>query len=424
VATLTLVVGVMVGLVPASAASWDLKVTNGIYSWWGHEQSVRDGDVTWTGSIARKGTVRVHRVATDGSVREARLGVLRPNDHTTPAIALHPDRPDMQVFWTGHGTTRHVSVRSLDRETMQLGPERQLSFGGWATTYTQVATHGHRIYLLTRANGDWMYTVSEDWGATWDEPRLLFDNRSYGTRVYVQLRAHPLTPGRAQLATYGHPTISTPYRHADYAEIDLATGEVVSSFVAEEPGPEPGVAAASPDGVYGNLLDGDVGPALAPGTLPHAISASGSFRIRMLDVGTWDGRPAIAYAVWPGETGPARYKVKVLRESGEWTTSHVDVPSGIPFGYEPATKYLGGMAFDNAGGLVMSRESSGRWYLERHAADGTRKRLGGGGTAPLARPYVPRGTAAGTFVVQKLNRYDSYTRYDSDLLLYGALRRP
>lgn len=417
--TLLLLLAVVAGAPAAGAASWEQRVPNAIWSWWGHDQSVVDVDGTWTGTVARRGTVRLHHLGDDGTVTEVRLGTVRPDDHTTPGLALDREQPELLAFWTGHGRTSSVMLRRVDRASRTAGPVVELPMPG-RTTYTQVVSYGERVVLVTRASGYWVYTVSEDWGRSWDTPRRLFDNVTLSTRVYVVLKQHPTVPGRAQLAVYGHPTIATPYRYTDYAEVDLRTGVVASSFVASPPDPGTGVIEATPEGHYGNLLDDESGPALLPGTLPHAISPSGDHRVRLLDVGVMAGRPAMAYAVWRGATGPARYKVKVLGVDGVWRNDAVDVPTGVPFGYSPATKYLGGMVLAGDDSVVLSRERTGRWYLERHRTDGTWTRIGGGGRQPLARPYVPRGAPPGTFVVQKLLRYASFTDYDSDLLLYRS----
>ena len=156
-----------------------------------------------------------------------------------------------------------------------------------------------------------------------------------------------------------------------------------------------------------------------PVTLPEEL-----YEVRLLDVGTVHGRPAISYAVWKGSTGQARYKLKTYRD-GAWSTPPWLLASGDPFGHGPATHYVGGAVIGRDDRLYTARKdnSTGVWYVEQWAWSETRNTflrqrvLARDASRPLVRPYVPARRGQTEVIVQRLNRYDGFTRFDADTLV-------
>jgi hypothetical protein len=131
--------------------------------------------------------------------------------------------------------------------------------------------------------------------------------------------------------------------------------------------------------------------------------------VRLLDVGIIDGRPAISYAVWQGETGQAQYKVKLYQRGG-WRYPPWSVASGDPFGYDPAIHYLGGMVIGPDDRLYTARKDNrtGAWHVEQWRWSGgafqLERELARDRDRPLVRPYVPARTGPVEVVVQRLHR--------------------
>ncbi len=413
-AMLTAVAAVALTGRPAPAATVGTVravVDNAAYSWWIQPVAVNDGDHTWIGGVARLGTVRVAKAnRATGAVSMAEISRVHypdnPDDHNAPALAFEASHPNILVFYTGHNKDNIMRYRSVNRASLAVGPERQLTFSG-AITYAQVVRSGSRLVLFTRvASATWRYRVSDDFGATWSQERLFMDARGYG-QVYMVVK--PVT-GDADdnlLAFYGHPVNSTS-RNVDFARVRLGSGAVERS-----------------DGrVVGNLY-GSQGPAFRPGDLGAAITPSSSYTVRVLDLGTIDDRPAISYAVWQGATGQASYKVKVYR-GGQWSTPPWSLASGDPFGHDPATHYLGGMVIGRDDRLYSARQvnSTGVWYLEQWRWSEQENTfllehdLARDADRPLVRPYVPARSGQTEVIAQRLDRYDSYTSYDADTLVF------
>jgi hypothetical protein len=385
-------------------------IDNAIYSWWTQPLAVNDGDYTWVGGVARMGTVRVARVQREtGAVEMVEISRVnypdRPDDHNAPALAFEPSQPNMVVFYTGHGYDNVMRYRTLDRTTLAVGPERQLTFSA-GITYAQVLRSGSRLVLFTRVtNSTWRYRVSDDFGATWSQERMFMNAVGYG-QVYLVTK--PVT-GQADdnlLAFYGHP-VNSDYRDVEFGRVRLDSGNIERANGQ----------------VIGNLFS-PTGPGFRPGDLDPAITPSPGYTVRLLDVATINDRPAISYAVWQGETGQAAYKVKMYRE-GTWSTPPWELASGDPFGFNPATHYIGGMVIGRDDRLYTSRRhnATGVWYVERWRWSESQdtflreRELARDADRPLVRPYVPARPGHTEVIVQRLDRYEGFTDFDTDTLV-------
>lgn len=382
----------------------DLRLSNGIYSWWSSPQTVSVGDSTYTASIARLGTVRLARVDADGSSVVVNLEKITPDDHNTPAIAYSPESGRMTVFYARHANDDIMRYREvLDLDTLALGPLRHLSYSD-PVTYAQTLVLGERIVLVSRTGSDWTTRVSEDWGDTWGPERLLVDYATNG-RPYVLTAQSEEDPTKAMIAVYGHPVTGT-YRNIDVGVLDVATGDV-------------------------GRLDGTVvtnafnGPDLRFGQLEAAVDPGTGYRVRLLDVGWHTGRPAVAYAVWnhaedPGGEAVYRY---ATYDGNAWTPSEHRIAAGKVVGYSPATQYVGGMTFGHDGMIYVARNGryNSWWRLEELSTSGTtvtQTRILYRSTTPIMRPHVPRfGGPVDVIAIETLV-YRGFTSYDSNLLLF------
>jgi hypothetical protein len=382
-------------------------IDNASYSWWIQPVAVNDGADTWVGGIARLGTVRVAKVRpTTGAVEFVEISRTgRPDDHNAPALAFDSAQPHLVVFYAGHNADSVVRYRTVNRTTLAVGPERQLAFSG-PVTYAQVLRSGTRLALFTRVGSStWRYRISDDFGGTWGPERAFMDATGYG-QVYLVVKPVTGDADTNLLAFYGHPVNST-FRDVVFARLHLTSGTIERAN---------GTA-------IGNLgMAG--GPAFRPGDLEPVITPSSTYRVRLLDIGTVAGQPALSYAVWQGTTGQAQYKTKRYR-AGVWSTPPWSLASGDPFGYDPATHYLGGAVIGRDDRLYTARKhnATGTWYVERwrwSAGEDTYlldQELARDAQQPLVRPYVPARPGETEVIVQRLERYDGYTAYDADTLV-------
>jgi hypothetical protein len=382
-------------------------IDNAIYSWWVQPVAVNDGLDTWVGGIARLGTVRVAKVRpATGAVQFVEISRSdRPDDHNAPAIAYDTARPNLVVFYAGHNADSVVRYRTVNRTSLAVGPERQLAFSG-PVTYAQVLRNGSRLVLFTRVGSStWRYRMSDDFGDTWGPERVFVDASSYG-QVYLVVKPVTGDADTNLLAFYGHPVNST-FRDVVFARLRLTSAAIERTNAT----------------VVGYLFSG-TGPAFRPGDLERVITPSSTYRVRLLDIGTVGGQPAISYAVWQGATGQAQYKVKLYR-AGTWSTPPWSLASGDPFGHDPATHYVGGAVIGRDDRLYTARKhnATGTWYVEQHRWSAAQDafllelELARDAQQPLVRPYVPARQGETEVVVQRLARYDGYTSYDADTLV-------
>jgi hypothetical protein len=378
--------------------------------------AVNDGAYTWVGGVARMGTVRVARVSPDsGTVRLVEISRWnypdRPDDHNAPALAFDPGQPNLVVFYAGHGYDNLMRYRTLNRTTLAVGPERQLTFGAGITN-AQVLRNSGRLVLFTRVtNSTWRYRVSDDFGTTWSEERIFLNADGYG-QVYLVVKPVTGDPDTNLLAFYGHP-VNSRYRNVEFARVRLTSGAVERADRQ----------------VIGNLYSAG-GPGFRPGDLRAAITPSSGYTVRLLDIATVSDQPAITYAVWSGGTGQADYKVKLYR-NGAWSTPPWSLPSGDPFGFDPATHYVGGAVIGRNDRLYTARKnnSTGMWYVEQWQWSGSQdqflleRELARDSALPLVRPYMPARTGPTEVIAQRLERYESFTGYDADTLVFERCSR-
>jgi hypothetical protein len=387
------------------------RIDNAVYDWWAQPVSVNDGAYTWIGTIATGGTVRVAKVnPAAGTYQWATLssiGEIYHDEHNTPALAFEDTKPYLMAFYTQHGTDNIMRYRTINRTTLAMGRTRTLTFSG-NITYAEVIRNGTRLMVLTRVGTSWRYRISENFGSLWSAERVLINASGYGT-LYSLVKPASNDGDLNHLAVYGHPLNST-FRNVVYAQIHLRSGDVTLANGQ----------------VIGSIND-PAGPNLRPEQLQAAITPGAGYKVRLLDVDNVRDRPAIAYAVWnaeAAEAGPATYKFKMYQDDNTWKSSPWALAAGHPFGYDPAIHYVGGVAIGRDNLIYSSRESNGTWIFEKWAwseSAGTFKfanAIARDSTQKLARPCVPTGVGATEVIINRFEKYYSYTNYISDVLVY------
>lgn len=375
-----------------------MLITNATSSWWVHPLAVAEGDFLWLGSVDRRGANHVRRIDTvNETVNLISLaGPSSSDDHNAVALAVVPDKPIL-AFYSQHQKDAYVRLQAIDRASLAAGSQQQLHMGG-AVSYAQVLTREDTVYLFCRVSQNlWRYRISVDWGQTWDEARTLIDGTLIGQN-YAVLRPDPDDPLKIRLFHYGHPNNSS-YRPVGYARLDLATGSIHHIGGT----------------VLGNLNDVG-GPTLLPQMLDLAINPSTGFTVRMLDIGTVEGAPAVAYAVWkPADaTYAPRYRLKRW-DGSSWDGIPWSLTSGVPFGHS----YYGGVAIGESGQLWTSREAVGEWVIEQWQYSAGNVALIGElarARTKLVRPYAVRGTGSVPMIYQD-NCYSSYTLFYGDTVV-------
>lgn len=334
-------------------------LSDAIYSWWLHPVAVGDGDHTWVGSIgegdfggAEEPLNRVSRIScSTGEVTAATLeGLSGPDDHNGVAIALDPTQDQLIAFYARHGNDAFVRYQFVDRSSVLAGSLQTLSFTD-TVTYVQLLRHAGTLWVITRAggadNGRWEFRSTSDWGQTWTDAATLVDHSGAGP-FYVSARPDPSNPRIVHLFTEERVGWTV-----GYAQLDLGTGQITLS-----------------DGTVIGDLGAAGGPALVPSDFETVAAAPAEQRLRLLDGGVVDGRPAVAYALFP-DTGTAGGSYLTARRSASgWQSQGVLVASGDPF--QPhARRYLGGVVFGTDDQLWTSREDAGEWVVEQWSWTGS-----------------------------------------------------
>jgi hypothetical protein len=263
----------------------------------------------------------------------------------------------------------------------------------WKVTYIQVH-RGHTpdsLILLTRCGDQWAIALSEDYGVSWKlRPFVLFDVGTYGYLITSRL-----ANGSIRVCAAGHPA-HTSLTAVYYLEIS-ASGDVRSANGS----------------VLANIYTGAGLPIAAPGTLPAIYTFPPNTNVRLFDVSTAPD-PEVLLAEWVGAE-EASY-VYLKRDDLGWTRATL-TPTGRPFGYEFETRYLGGATFPsptNGGVLYLSRESAGRWRVERWQSEEGQwdSELISESEQILARPSTPLSASPQLPLLWlRLTTYDDYETF-------------
>lgn len=367
-------------------------------SWWMLPSAVEYNGLTYyTGkSYTGKTVIGSFDVAGNTVVR-TEIATLDADDHDTPSLIICSDKPTI-VCYGRHDVDNKVRMRIgvTAGHIDDLQAETTVSFltSSDEVSYSQIyrTPTTNNLLLLARVNGDnWYYSKSSDYGSTWSTPANLFNFGANG-KGYVST----VQDGNVlHVACYGHPTgVLVP--GIFHCLINLSTGSITLR-----------------DGTVLGNLSGTNLPLDVPTKLT-LIYPPPDHNIRLFDI---DKNDQIAFETWTNDYD-AVYKIAFPDSPTSLTwTLHSLVVAGTNFGYDPPTHYNGGVSFPNpsAGGVVfLSRESGGRWYLEKwvsgdNGVTWTSTLVESSVMPRLIRPYCPLNASTGYTVLYHRNTW--YTSY-------------
>ncbi len=373
------------------------------YSWWTRPIAAKvennsyitgvDNQGNWIVSLTKNGKTQTKKIA---EAKEA-------DDHNAPAILANEGK-DSLIFFARHHKSRNISFVRAAEGTLNFGPIQNIIFPK-NTTYTQVLNDGSdRIILLTRSGiCQWRYVVSEDYGKSWSNPKILLDTCKRLENVYLLASKSDANPDQYHLAMTAHPEQST-WRNISYASLNFKTGEITNS-----------------NGVLGNIFASN-----------KAILTDDTFektnlvdqndpnnRLRLLDIADKRGKTIILYAEWKNDNLPV-YKMAIRNQPGEWTSVDLGISSGKAFGGKAVT-YIGGAMFDSnkQNTIFISKEDGGNWSILKYKLDAklslTNPSVVASSPDPLVRPLSIAGDK-NSLVYQKIEHYSSFTNYKTSLL--------
>lgn len=367
---------------------------NGIYSWWTHPIAQKLGSDLYFTAVNSSGLWRVYRNDLNDYVT---LGTGNGDDHNAPSVIAEAGK-DIIAFYTQHGLTDTVRYKKC-ATWPTFGSEQSITFP-FAVSYSQTITDAQNdtIYLFTRSSSkQWYVTKSEDWGDTWSTPILFFESSVTQSRMYCLIQPSESEPGVFHLAATGHPGPSTTWKTIRYGKIDISTGDISTSG---------GLAIAN--------LDGTSLP-LNEYSLEEAWTPSGTYRVRLLDVGDKEGQSIVLYARWADDAPTPRYYYAVRDDStGVWTHTYLASSGGV-YG-DPVRQYVPGTCLDRNGNnwIYLGRQLSGVYRMERFEltsslALDTITTIMTDSDEWLARPYAIRGDDNLLFI--KLVTYNDFDDY-------------
>jgi hypothetical protein len=330
-----------------------------------------------------------------------------PDDHDTPGMLWEADQPPLLVA-ADHDRLAY-GLQWVGDTPLDFGNlvESQLPWDAPPSYGQLIRRPGTSTVLVvfrggTAGNGQYVKT-STDWGTTWGPQYEFWGGPDYGT--------HRISAdgGTMWMAAAYNPDNTT--NQVEVFQADLASGAIRDATGTH-------TSARNLWSLTGSLEKVIL-------TRPFPTLSPPNF-LRLFDVSP---NGDLLLARW--QTGDTTGSYRLLRRSSTGTyTEETLCDGGVPFGYT-SSWYLGGMTFDtDANHILMCRESSGTWTLERWTCTAgvwsssillTRSASSG---HKLARPIVPVGSEGlGLTLVLDVASYSatSYTSYLTDARLVRDL---
>lgn len=406
-----------------ATAAADTFTADGAWCWFSDSRALCISGQLYAGWVDSEGSVRVGvRPMDAGSTTATSITTLAEkferDDHDHPALLALPDGR-LAAFYSshGHGDT-HFRTTLRPGDISEWTTDRTLGFdqhppGPRGVTYANpfvLREEANALYVFWRGS-DYKptFSVSQDLGATWSEPRTLINEhgRSTDNRPYVKYWGD----GRARIDfafTDGHPrnepTNSIYFARYEHGAFHRADGT--------------------------ELGDVDTLP-LQPSQCDRVYDGATAGRAWIWSVAEdHDGNPAIAYTRLPKEDD---HRYRYARWDGKQWQDFPIVPAGKwfpntpPGETEPEPHYSGGIAIDPAdtATVYLSRPVDGVFEIEKWTTpDGGRswnhEAVTSHSTADNVRPFVVPGTPAGeTRVMWMCNDggYRHYTDFHAKLMI-------
>lgn len=354
--------------------------------------STHDGWVT-VGAI----DVRGHRVMRRALVQH------EPDDHNTPGMLWEPDLPPL-ILYGDHDRTPHLEQWTAPTP-LAFGSfsRRTVSTNGDTPSYAELIRKPGTSTVLAvwrgRATIGQFASLSNDWGVHWGPPVNIWQHFKYGT--------HKVSADGSTLwfALANHPRSAV--NEIRVWKADLATGVITNATGT----------VAQPQNLWALAGPIDHAP-LDRAVLPQAFGS----RIRLFDI---SNNGDLLFARW--RDGDRTVSYRLMRRTGSTWVETTLCDGGVPFGYN-AAHYVGGAVFDGGpDSIVLCREASGTWTLERWRHDGawhTNVILTREDGRKLARPIIPQGSEGlGYTLLLDIHSYSatSFTSFRTDARLVRDL---
>lgn len=384
----------MAGAGTSSMGGAKQRAADTAYSWWTSPTMARTSSSLYFTGVTSGGYQRVYRWSRNSKKKlvltYANLHRRAADDHNAPALSLAPGKPSLVVY-TGHPGVMYYRRATNPNPTLKttrssFGPAVRMPFTS-KTTYAQVLRDGDRVIVLTRYMGDdlsgWYYVTSSNSGATWSEPRELFDSERH--QAYLLARPTAADPLAFHVMAYWHPRYGPDnvvgYRRITFEQ--LWSGAVERFTV----GGMERIWASDPAGPAGQ-------------------------EVRLLDGGDKRGRPMVFISTWDAANRVPLYRQLVRDESGAWS-SQVLRSAGATLA-PGAGNYAPGVTLDSrpsVNRVYLGYRGAWDWKLASAEIDATGRvgapRVLASSRRPLARPV----SAGSDLMFQRLDRYTSYKSY-------------
>lgn len=382
---------------------------DGVWSWFGGARAVQSGDSTYLGWVTTQGDIMVGQInRATGASTSARLYYhLEVDDHTHPALLLHPDGRLSAFF------TKHNSFPLMYRTTVNPGDitdwgPLQLYTGDVRFTYPYpVYLSAEQRYYLFWRDWDWgiSYATSSD-GVAWSAKQPFI--RTPQNNPYLKI------------ATNGVDTIALAFTDS-HPEI-YAMNSVYFAYYRNEAFVRTNGSPIKP------VTDGPLTPAEADTVHDAAVTGRRGW--------IWDmtldrlGWPVLAYATFPSATD---HRYHYARWNGVgWTQRELVAAGGSIDESGDDPYYSGGIAIDrgNPSLVYLSRQVNGAFELERWAtadsgATWIFDALTSGSPEKNIRPVVPEGHWPGNVSVLWLRGpYISFLQYATRIVFLNGNQAP
>jgi hypothetical protein len=382
----------------------------GSWSWWTRPRVVAYDGKVYVGSITQDNKVVVDEYdASDGShtTRHVVKSGIAFDDHNNPALIIEPGEPPI-VIWHRHNITNtlHYAKGTQDIELgFTSGAESTIAAGG-SCTYAAVHIIAGVIYVIFRTNGtSWRYVSSSNWGTSWTAAKKF---ATFTQQGYVASR---LVGSRIRLAASYHPREVATLQEIFYAELDPVTGNIYNR-------------AGSVLGIAGST-----DPAVEAWD-EAAVPTVFGYKTWIYDISEGPDREIVWGQMETSDNPTITDYYYTTDASGSWATEHL-ADAGVPFGDEAASNnggnYLGGCQFIGPYEVLVAREDSGTWYVDRNttADDGatwTVENLLTDAVNRLARawPAETRDATSDEFIAVNVvvPPFSSYLTHDSEIELF------
>jgi hypothetical protein len=383
---------------PAPGANFTSITTNGIWTWYGEPKAVYyEGKFkrTYMGWLSNTGTIAVgyYDHATGDTVTHVIRTGYQTDDHAHPSIIMRPDGRLIVVCSPHDGAILSVYIATNPEDISSFGAEIKVTGPGFCypnLMWMSAEGSNGRLYCFIRGEGTLpSYLYSDDWGATWNTPRIYFKNNDNTPKPYCKYAGN----GKDEI----HMVIERGHRGGSY----------------------PAYYMRFKGGVFYNANGTRIGDTFALPIMNTKIDTMNDPAAAGCHGSVWDvaidgsGRPVVVYDQFKDAnnhnylylrwTGSSWFK-KILLNAGPTMGGEDGFASGVTLDHEnTAIVYLSR--------LVGSVIEIDKWTTRDSGATWDSLAITRGSAKKNCRPCVPRGHKAGTNA-GLIWLYGDYTTYN------------